>query len=164
MKKITTVFLVLGLCGTILAGCADSSAQGQEPSVAVYSISGENKYFSISNGVLVLTPEKEIFYGGDLEPKQLEDSGISEYSVTFYTLSGEDETILISNSVADETGGSLEISGSTGKVTGDFLAKTDAEQLTDHLYCELKTTGLNGSQNEYQLQLNATEITDSAAH
>lgn len=145
-------------CGTMLAGCTDSSEVGQERSLAVYSFSGENKYFAVSNGVLILTPTEEIFYGGDLEETPGEFDDITEYTMTFYVASGDEKNILMSNGATDETGSVIDISGSTGQRSGASLIKDDT-RLNNNLYCELKTTDLNGEKNEYQLQLTLTEIT-----
>ena len=63
MKKAGMGLLVLFFCCCLmLTGCGASSKG--EPSLVVYSFKGENEQFSISNGVIVLTPNEEIFYGG----------------------------------------------------------------------------------------------------
>ena len=69
MKKAGMGLLVLFFCCCLmLTGCGASSKG--EPSLVVYSFKGENEQFSISNGVIVLTPNEEIFFGGDLAEKQ----------------------------------------------------------------------------------------------
>ena len=66
---------------------------------------------------------------------------------------------LLSNGVDDQTGGTIDVSGNIGKISGDILRDSDADKLTDNLWFELKTTNLSGEENTYQVQLETTEIT-----
>ena len=151
--KVIYVLLITVLCTCLLLGC--SSKPAEEPLV-VYSFSGENEMFSISNGVIVLNEGEEIFYGGNLDG---ELSDIIAYSMTFYIQSGSDDIVLLSNSVTDMTGGTIGIAGETGKISGDVLKSAEEDDLQNNLYFELKTTNLGGEENTYQLQLTVTEIT-----
>ena len=151
--KVIYVLLITVLCTCLLLGC--SSKPAEEPLV-VYSFSGENEMFSISNGVIVLNEGEEIFYGGNLDG---ELSDIIAYSMTFYIQSGSDDIVLLSNSVTDMTGGTIGIAGETGKISGDVLKRAEEDDLQNNLYFELKTTNLDGEENTYQLQLTVTEVT-----
>ena len=151
--KVIYVLLITVLCTCLLLGC--SSKPAEEPLV-VYSFSGENEMFSISNGVIVLNEGEEIFYGGNLIG---ELSDIVAYSMTFYIQSGSDNIVLLSNSVTDMTGGTIGIAGETGKISGDVLKRAEEDDLQNNLYFELKTTNLDGEENTYQLQLAVTEVT-----
>ena len=153
MKIVVRVLLITVLYTCLLSSCGMKPAE--EPLV-VYSFSGENEMFSISNGVIVLNEGKEIFYGGNLDG---ELSDIIAYSVTFYIQSGSDDIVLLSNSVTDMTGGTIGIAGETGKISGDVLKSAEEDDLQNNLYFELKTTNLSGEENTYQLQLTVTEIT-----
>lgn len=62
LGMIKKLFLIAILMLT-LVGC-DNVTQEQ---LTVYSFSGENEQFSISNGVIVLDGTEEIFSGGDLK-------------------------------------------------------------------------------------------------
>lgn len=83
---------------------------------------------------------------------------ITTYSTTIYINGSEKETLL-SNSVEDQTGGTIDVSGNIGKISGDIFRDSDADKLTDNLWFELKTTNLSGEENTYQVQLETTEIT-----
>ena len=135
MKKIMTVMLSLLACTVLFAGCSTSSESNEKQSLKVYSFSGENEYISVSNGVIILDGKDEICYGGDLKVMSL------------------------SNSVDDQTGETIDVSGNIGKISGDILRDSDADKLTDNLWFELKTTNLSGEENTYQIQLETTEIT-----
>lgn len=159
MKKISAIISVL-LCGCILfSGCRFPIEEEPKEAPAVYSFSGENEQFSISNGVIVLDFSKEILYGGEFKEKQETFSDIVAYTMTFYIMSGEGKDILLSNRFEDQTGGMVNISGEIGKISGDAFIKTDAEELQNNLYFELETTNLDGKENTYQLLLNVTEVT-----
>ena len=155
MKIIVRVLLITALYTCLFSSCGMKPAE--EPLV-VYSFSGENEMFSISNGVIVLNEGEEIFYGGNLDG---ELSDIIAYSMTFYIQSGSDDIVLLSNSVTDMTGGTIGIAGETGKISGDVLKSAEEDDLQNNLYFELKTTNLDGEENTYQLQLTVTEVTKS---
>ena len=161
MKKIMAVMLSLLACTVLLAGCNTSSESNEEQSLKVYSFSGENEYISVSNGVIILDGKDEICYGGDLKVMSDDFSDITTYSTTIY-INGSEKAILLSNSVDDQTGGTIDVSGNIGKISGDFLRDSDdklTDKLTDNLWFELKTTNLSGEENTYQVQLKTTEIT-----
>ena len=157
MKKIRAVMLSLLACTVLLAGCNTSSESNEEQSLKVYSFSGENAYISVSNGVIILDGKDEICYGGDLKVMSDDFSDITTYSTTIY-INGSEKEILLSNGVDDQTGGTIDVSGNIGKISGDILGDSD-DKLTDNLWFELKTTNLSGEENTYQVQLETTEIT-----
>ena len=158
MKKIMAVMLSLLACTVLLAGCNTSSESNEEQSLKVYSFSGENEYISVSNGVIILDGKDEICYGGDLKVMSDDFADITTYSTTIYINGSEKETLL-SNGVDDQTGGTIDVSGNIGKISGDILRDSDADKLTDNLWFELKTTNLSGEEKTYQVQLETTEIT-----
>ena len=143
MKIIVRVLLITALYTCLFSSCGMKPAE--EPLV-VYSFSGENEMFSISNGVIVLNEGEEIFYGGNLDG---ELSDIIAYSMTFYIQSGSDDIVLLSNSVTDMTGGTIGIAGETGKISGDVLKSAEEDDLQNNLYFELKTTNLDGEEKPY---------------
>ena len=158
MKKIMVATLSLLACAVLLAGCNISTESNEEQSLKVYSFSGENEYISVSNGVIILDGKNEICYGGDLKVISDDFVDITTYSTTIYINGSEKETLL-SNSVDDQTGGTIDVSGNIGKISGDIFKNRDADKLTDNLWFELKTTNLSGEENTYQVQLKTTEIT-----
>ena len=157
MKKIRAVMLSLLACTVLLAGCNTSPESNEEQPLKVYSFSGENEYISVSNGVIILDGKDEICYGGDLKVMSDDFSDITTYSTTIY-INGSEKEILLSNGVDDQTGGTIDVSGNIGKISGDILGDID-DKLTDNLWFELKTTNLSGEENTYQVQLETTEIT-----
>ena len=158
MKKIMAVVLWLLACTVLLAGCNTSSESNEEQPLKVYSFSGENEHISVSNGVIILDGKDEICYGGDLKAMSDDFTDITTYSTTIY-INGSEKEILLSNGVDNQTGGTIDVSGNIGKISGYILRDSDADKLTDNLWFELKTTNLSGEENTYQLQLKTTEIT-----
>lgn len=160
MRKIMTAVLAVVLMTAILSGCNQTAEKKQESSVQVYSISGENEYFSLSNGVIVLNTEEEVLYGGVLEEKDPALSEIKDFTTTFYVMDGEVRHELLTVSVVDRTGGSAHVAGDTGKISGaNILHGAEAKDWMNHLYFELKTTDLSGQENVFTLQLVPIEVT-----
>lgn len=56
----------------------------------------------------------------------------------------------------------INISGEVGKISGDIIKKAEIDELKNNLFFELKTTNLNGEENEYQLQMTLTEVIKAA--
>lgn len=162
MKKTVTILMAVFISCTLFAGCNSSDTEEPQTDLTVYSFSGENEQFELSNGVIVLDGTKETFYGGDLSEKQEHLSDITAFTITFYIASGDEKDILFSNSVKDTTGQTLTVSGNTGKISGDIIIGQQIDQLRNNLYLELKTTDLNGEKSVYQIQLTLTEVTGNS--
>ena len=85
------------------------------------------------------------------------------YSTTFYTISGSEKNVIISNSVTDTTGGTVNVSGDLGQISGASTLRRikidDTNDLNGTLYFELTTKDKYGTENVYQLQMALTEIT-----
>ena len=69
---------------------------------------------------------------------------------------------MVSFVVEEMTGGTVNISCDTVKISGYIMTKIGTDELQNNLFFELKTTDLNGEENEYQLQLTVTEVTEKA--
>lgn len=165
MKRIILFLAGIMTAGLILNGCNKENIEATEEEFSVYSFYGENELFNISNGVIVLSSEEEIFDGGILRVNEDKKVEISSYSITFYIMSGNDKSVLMSNAVHDMTGGSVSMEGEIGKMSGeDFIARRKNVELKDNLYCELKITSLDGIQNEYQIPLMLEEVTESRSN
>lgn len=160
IKMKTLVFLT-----TIMVALTGCGKVGQER-LTVYSFSGENERLTISNGIIVLNGTEEIFSGGDLKVTNDFFTDITSYSATFYTMSDSEKDVILSNSVVDMTGGTVNVSGDLGQVSGDSIISRikidDTSDLNNTLYFELTTKDKNGKESVYQLQMSLTEITKNA--
>ena len=163
MKIIVRVLLITVLYTCLFSSCGMKPAE--EPLV-VYSFSGENEMFSISNGVIVLNGTEEIFAGGDLKVTGDLPADITSYSTTFYTMSGSERDVILSDSTVDMTGGMVNVSGDLGQISGDSIIRRikidDVNDLENVLYFELTTQNKSGEENVYQLQMSLTKITKNA--
>ena len=156
-------FIFAIMCFGVMVGCSEKEASEQE--LVVYSFSGSDGQIAVSNGVIVMSPDKDVFYGGDLEVFNEElCTDIASYSTTFYTMNKGKRNTILSNSVVDQTDGSVNVSGDLGKMSGANLLignKVDAsEDLLHSLFFELRITPINGEQRVYEVQMEVTEITD----
>lgn len=163
MRRTFTLLCTILLCIGLLMGCSQNDENKSEE-ITVYSFCGENEQFVITNGVIVIGADEEIFYGGDLSVIDQEQfTDISFYSMKFYAMANGEKRTIMHNSVVDQTGGSINVAGNLGRIAGkDVLIGNKAENvsdLTDNLYFELITTDLSGKQNTFELQLTATKIT-----
>ena len=156
MKKIVSIAILCFLIAA-LVGCA-GSAEDAESGNVVYSMSASNDLFEISNGVIVLGEEEEVFDGGDLKIHQ-EDlfSDVTAYTCSYYTITNGERRTILSNSTVDMTGGTLNVNGDLGRASGNGILignkiKT-AEDLENVIWFELITTDLSGKENTYQLPL-----------
>lgn len=160
MRKMKLLFFTLAAALT-LTGC--EKAEPNRP-LAVYSFYGENEQLTISNGVIVISDGKDVFYGGDLEVKEDFPSEITSYTTKFYFLSDNEENTILSHSVVDQTGNQISIEGDLGKISGDSAIlgiEVDENELADlqnNLIFVLTTTDQSGTQTVYQVPMSVSEI------
>jgi len=156
MKRIISIAISCLLIAA-LVGCA-GSAEDTESGAEVYSMSGSNDLFEISNGVIVLGEEEEVFDGGDLKILQ-EDlfADVTAYTCSYYTITNGEQRTILSNSTVDMTGGTLNVNGDLGRASGNGILIGNkiksAEDLENVIWFELITTDLSGKENTYQLPL-----------
>ena len=156
MKRIIYIAISCLLIAA-LVGCGGAIEDAESGDV-VYSMSGSNDLFEISNGVIVLGEEEEVFDGGDLKVLQ-EDlfADVTAYTCSYYTITNGDRRTILSNSTVDMTGGTLNVNGDLGRASGNGILIGNkiksAEDLEDVICFELITTDLSGKENTYQLPL-----------
>ena len=163
MKKLTV--FILAFC-YVLALCACSDSKQKE--VVEYFFYGGNEQIAINNGSIVLSDTEDVFDGGVLEVVQTDlFTDITSYTTTFYTMRDEEQRIILSNSLIDQTGGSVHVDGELGKSVGpDVVVDNKVEsmdELKDNFWFELKTIDKDRKENVYQVQLILKEITSSSA-
>lgn len=156
MKKIISIVISCLLLNA-LVGCA-GSAEDAESGAMVYSMSGSNDLFEISNGVIILDKEEEVFAGGDLKILQ-EDlfADVTSYTCSFYVITNGEKRPILSNSTVDMTGATLDVNGDLGRSSSNGILIgnkiKEAEELEQLLWFELITTNLSGKESTYQLPL-----------
>ena len=150
------VFALITILILILAGCGKE----EKGSLTIYSFSGENEQFTVSNGVVVLNGTEQIFDGGDLKVTDNLFPNITTYTTTFYMLASNEKKVILNNSVSDMTGGSLNLSCDLGKVSGkNIITSTENDNdLNNNLYFELTTIDKEGEKSVYLLQMSLSEV------
>ena len=156
MKRIIYIAISCLLIAA-LVGCGGAIEDAESGDV-VYSVSGSNDLFEISNGVIVLGEEEEVFDGGDLKVLQ-EDlfADVTAYTCSYYTITNGERRTILSNSTVDMTGETLNVNGDLGRASGNGILIGNkiksAEDLQDVIWFELITTDLSSKENTYQLPL-----------
>ena len=161
MKKLTALTLTILFIFTLTA-CGNVKIREKN---AIYSFSGGNDYFNVSNGIIVIAEDEETFSGGDLAITRKDAfSDVVSLRTEFYILrDGEEKTILVSE-LHDKTGGaSVSLSGDLGKISGDTVV-TEGRQseeveidLLNNLYFRLTIKRNDGSSNTYTVQMDVEE-------
>ena len=109
------VLIFIAILILTLTGCG----KAEQEQLIIYSFSGENEQLAVSNGIIVLNGTEETFVGGDLKVTGDFFDDITSYSTTFYTMSGSEKDIILSNSVVDMTGGTVNVSSDLGQISGE---------------------------------------------
>ena len=163
--SVVIVVVIAALVGVVaLIGGFSTFSSTQEGQTTVYSFTGSNELFEISNGVIVLSTDDEVFDGGDLRVIQAEPfSDIASYFTTYYLMKNGEKRTILTHGVEDMTGGSVNIEGDLGRISGDGViignGVDNVDEVIQSLWFELKTTDLDGRESVYTLELNPTEIT-----
>ena len=158
MRKIIALLLAFSLL-SILPACKKENNEH----LVVYAFSGENAYFSITNGKIVLSDSEEVFYGGRLQtthPGAI--ANISAYTATFYTLIDGQQEIIFINSFSNFSSSELLDVDFGKKVThSPEISKSfqRMDTLQGSLWCELNITDHKGNTNHYNIALELIAIT-----
>ncbi|MBQ8993947.1 MAG: hypothetical protein IJ085_07550 [Turicibacter sp.] len=171
IKKIGMIVMMLSLVGcnsveNVVKIEVQSEEQHEvknEEQTEVYSFTGENEALSLYNGVIVLSPTKQILYGGELQNNQEDVSDVLNYSVEFFILSDEGKESLFTYGTGDMT---KERDGLTREnlivpgITSEEIFTTNIqENIKNNFYVEVTITKINGDKQSYQIKLEATEVT-----
>lgn len=159
MKKMKALLFTAVLM-LVFAGCGKMGKEETE----VYSFSGADERFAVSNGVIFLSGEEQIFKGGNLKVVGELPEDIVFYSTTFYVKSGGETKTILSNSVEETGGDSLELSDDLGKISGkevfDRTILNGQEDWKNLLYFELTVRDKRGNEWVYPLQMSLSEVTN----
>ena len=159
MKQIFR-FLAVLLCLGLLASCA-----AQQKATGAYSFGGENGSIAISDGIIAIGREWEVFHGGILTFQGEEFSDVKESVITFYFYKGGVEQTILCHAVSvDGVPEGERISSDMGSVQAQTLYNNaDWGLLKNTLHFSLTGTRMNGECFEYYLPLNMGEADSSAS-
>jgi hypothetical protein len=133
----------------------------------VYSFEGENKDIRISNGIIIISPNKQIVSGGEIVYKGSENENIQSYSKKIYLNNQRNKAdIVLCNSVSstnDNKGKDFPdeflLNKSVGVVSSEKLFSEDnLNIIKDNLYFSLDYSKVNGETGNFTIKLNMNEI------
>lgn len=164
MKKPNPLLLVLCMllvCG-LLAGCG--AKEPEDNALALYSFHGGDDRFSLTSGIIAITDQETIIYGGDLENTGEAFQDISSFSLRLYVLKDGAEVPLIDvehifkDAERDAPWDNL-VSGSfaSARIDGSLI---EQEYLKDNLYFEVLITHSNQEQTKHTIHLSVVNVTD----
>ena len=116
MKRLAAILVVCLLLALLLTGCARVSYGGQGQSTAVWSFHGENDEIAVENGVIVISPDTETLYGGNLTVKTEAFDEVAAYTVRIKLDTGEEWRPLLVNTVSTADASSLPLLSFAEKV------------------------------------------------
>lgn len=150
MKRRVACAAVLFMAAVLVGGCAAKDAP--KGGVAVYGFSGECEAFEIVGGVIVDTPDKDTFYGGEMRWKGDAPQDVYHYEATF-TLGGE---TMLCNAAQDNTGGALAMNQRLGTIEGEDVL---GGGVNGALLLTLETERLGGERRTYEAAMDVRKIT-----
>lgn len=149
-------------CGSeeeIIQEVTPDASQSNQTQEGTYSFYGENEYFSLSNGSLVVSDERETFKGGVLEAVDPEFfSDVVSVSSSFYTFKGNGEPdIFETHKKYSSDGTPVSFGGSLGGSSSNspYLIRK-IEQ--GGLWLEVQTVDTADKETVYQLELTVTKV------
>lgn len=151
MKKFIAIVLTL-ICIFGVVGCSNR----KENTTTAYSFHGEDENFTITHGEIVLGDKEEEFSGGDIEYRPDLFDDVKSYATTFYTLKDGEKNVILSNSIDDQAGISIQVETNLGKISGPNIISESVEKIDDieeNLWFELTIKYKNGEEKTYPLQL-----------
>ncbi len=156
MKRKMVILILTVICSYMFTACTNNDVM-TEKNLTVYSFSGETEEFILSEGVIVFDGNEETYYGGNIKSKEGQLDDITAYTMTLYISTDGEKNILLSNSVVDETGGTISIDGEVGRISGDIWLKDHIEK-DDTLCFELEATRLDGEKYICQMAPDVVKI------
>lgn len=165
IQSIIIIFLLITNAMFIKTTIAYKSRTKEQP-LKVYSIKGENSAMKISNGFIIISQDRQIINGGDIEYIGGNIESIQSYSKTIYIdKQGTKEPILL-NSVSSEGNyiknslhKELLMNNGIGEISSKSLfSNDDITLIKDNLYFSLQYLTTNGDKGEFTIKLNVNEF------
>lgn len=157
--NIVRLISYLTLIGLILTSC------GSKKKIEVYSLSGENDFIKVCNGLIIIADDIEEFIGGELFLKDEQIKDVSTYKKEFYYYEdGDKATIrsfifkLITDADDERTIGE-EIGKDLGSNSSKNLFKyADLQAIIDTLHFNLSGNFINGEYFEYNIDIDVKQV------
>ncbi|MGM9986250.1 MAG: hypothetical protein ACI35O_03375 [Bacillaceae bacterium] len=141
--------------------------KADDPKVEVYAFEGENEDIKLTNGLIIIEPNKQTVYGGNIIYVGEPIENITTYSTKIYVEKDGMKDVLYhggySNEGTDEDiafPDELILNPAVGAISGEnVIGKKDIEALVNNFYVSLSGSMKNGKTFEFPLQLKLNKIT-----
>lgn len=149
-KKIMMMFMIMGL----ISGCVIK--EEPQKKTEVYSFYGDSDFIQISNGVIVIELDDQIFSGGHLNFKKPIEDKVVQMEKKFYVQKEDAQKVIADSKVIDDHL-VIEQKVFLPSITGEMFQ--DFDYINDQLIFELTLVFENGNQETYRIDLNVKDIT-----
>lgn len=132
----------------------------------VYSFEGESTDIRVSDGLVIISPNKQTVNGGKIQYIGNKQENIQSYSKTIYLDKQVDKDVILSNSVLF-TGDIKEVAfpdelllnKGIGEISSEKLFSNDAiNNVKDNLYFSLDYSTTDGKTRNFTIKLNVKEF------
>jgi len=167
LTKIIIVFLLITNSIFIITTVMYKNSITNNPTVfKVYSFEGESREIRISNGIISISPDKQIIYGGKIQFIGDKQENIKSYTKTIYQEDQNSKQVIMTNSVSvegesegmifpDEFILNKDLGGLSGK---NLFSEEGLSSVKDNLYFSLNGLTKDGKVFTYQLKLQVKEL------
>ncbi len=132
----------------------------------VYSFEAENIDIKISDGLVIISPNKQIVHGGKIQYLGNQKENIESYSKTIFLNQNGNKEIILSNavSIADDNDGAsfsdeFLLNRDIGEISSEKLfSPDDINIINDNLYFSLDYSTINGEKGNITIKLNVKEF------
>ncbi|WP_315066869.1 hypothetical protein [uncultured Clostridium sp.] len=167
-KSILIGFLIFLLIGSIvlIRMIVSYKTELDRQEFKVYSFSGEDTNIRISNGIIIIFPNKQIVNGGDIQFIGNNKEKIKSYSKTIHLDKKVNKDIILANTVsyqgcadgvmfADE----FLLNKSVGEISSyKLFTEADINNIKDNLYFFLEYSTVEGKTENFIIRLDVKEF------
>lgn len=166
-KLIITAFALLVISNIVLAITSISyknKMNSYKNQISkVYKFDGENEEIKISNGLIVVSPQKTTIIGGDIQYNGPKKQKVQSYTKTLYlNKQGNKDSLLI---IGVSTGAGVNfpdefaINKSIGEISGGrIFFDNDLKNITNNLYFSIDYSSIFGPKGSSTVKLNVHEV------
>ena len=132
----------------------------------VYSFQGEGTNIKITDGLIIISPDKQVVSGGNIQYIGTKQEKIQSYSKAIYLDKQGDKNIVLCNSISfenDDKGMSFTdeflLNKSIGEISSQQLFSEDQIGLIkENLYFTLEYSTVDGQRENFIVKLNVKEV------
>ncbi|MDR3587670.1 MAG: hypothetical protein P4L59_20515 [Desulfosporosinus sp.] len=166
MKRWTKLIILFLLITNSIFIVTTVMYKNSTPVFKVYSFEGESENIRVSNGVIIISKDKQMVQGGELQYIGIKRENISAYTKNIYidNQHGNKETIVGGSVFNNIKNGmifpdELLLNRTIGGVSSEKLFRDeDMSTIKDNLYFSLEGTTNDGKQFNFMVKLQVQEL------